>query len=187
MHSRRFPPLYLARVRICRHGKVAAQRFGETRTCRLKSGGIGRSRTGRLFWTGCQSSRISGIDTGGPDRSLRPLLPEMSSRASCRLRHRPAPVVATAPTDPSQFPAAPTTPGVAAPAAAHASCRCQRPDVTVGSVAGVWNVSTGGGVLQGCDAADQIWPRFPRRPAEMPGRHGQCEIVERRRQAAGVL
>ncbi len=101
-----------------------------------------------LSLAGCQSSRMSGINTGPEPLPAAPSgviqqsqLPPPTNPAGTQ--------VATA--DPSQFPAAPTPPGGAAiPAATDPAAAATGPDLTVGSVAGVWNVNVAG---QSCKVA----------------------------------
>ena len=111
----------------------------------LKSGGLAAAALAGLILGGCQSSRISGIDTGGP-APVTAAPAGTIQQSQLPAPTSPAPVVATAPTDPSQFPSAPTTPGT--PAAGTQVAAASGPDVTVGSVAGVWSVSTGGGACK---------------------------------------
>ena len=103
-----------------------------------------------LGLAGCTSSRLSG------DNSLEPLTAAPSGVV--QQSQLPPPTKPTAPqvatTDPSQFPAAPTTPGAASATTATgtqvASAAPSGPDLTVSGVAGVWNVNVAG---QSCKVA----------------------------------
>ncbi len=100
---------------------------------------------------GCQSSRISGIDTGPEPITAAPTgvvqqsqLPPPTNPTGTQ--------VATA--DPSQFPVAPTNPSLT-PTTPDAGTQVALaeptgPDLTVGSVAGVWSVNVAG---QSCKVA----------------------------------
>jgi hypothetical protein len=101
-----------------------------------------------LLLAGCQSDRISGIDSGPAPIAAAPA----GKVATAPLPAPTAPQVdAAAPvTDPSQFPQAPTAPAVPAPTTDTQVASAAGPDVTVGSVAGVWNVSLSG---QNCKVA----------------------------------
>lgn len=134
----------------------------------IKSGGIAAIALAGLLVSGCQSSRISGIDTGGPEPiAAAPAGNVQQSQLPAPTA--PAPVVATAQTDPAQFPTAPTTPGVAAPAAATQVASANAPDVTVGSVAGVWSVSTGGGSCKVATPQTKYGQGFRAGPLKCPG------------------
>ena len=107
---------------------------------------------GMLVLAGCQSDRMSGIDTAPSPVAAAPA-------GNVQQTQLPPPSKPAAPpmTDPAQFPAAPATPAVTAPAtpgitdpAAGVQVAANAPDVTVGSVAGVWNVNISG---QGCKVA----------------------------------
>ena len=99
---------------------------------------------------GCTSTRFS------DNNALEPL--PAAPSGVVQQSQLPPPTKPTAPqlasTDPSQFPAAPTTPGGAAtPGAAGAQVADTAPsgpDLTIGSVAGVWNVNVAG---QSCKVA----------------------------------
>ncbi|MGL4489814.1 MAG: protease inhibitor Inh/omp19 family protein [Rhizobiaceae bacterium] len=98
-----------------------------------------------LLVSGCQSDRISGIDSGPAPVAAAPA--GTVTAAPLPSPAAPKPVV----TDPSAFPTAPTAPvDATAPAAAAEVASAAGPDVTVGSVAGVWNVSLAG---QSCKVA----------------------------------
>ena len=136
----------------------------------LKSGGLAAAALAGLILGGCQSSRISGIDTYAPV-GPGPVAAAPAGTVQ-QSQHReppsPAPVVATAPTDPSQFPTAPTTPG--APAATGTQvATASGPDVTVGSVAGVWSVSTGGGGCKVATPHTKYGQGFRAGPLKCPG------------------
>lgn len=137
----------------------------------LKSGGLAAAALAGLILGGCQSSRISGIDT------YRPVNPAPVTAAPAGTVQQsqlpapssPAPVIATAPTDPSQFPAAPTSPAGSAPAAGTQVAAAGGPDVTVGSVAGVWSVSTGGGACKVATPQTKYGQGFRAGPLKCPG------------------
>jgi Protease inhibitor Inh len=103
-----------------------------------------------LGLAGCQSSRVGNYTAIDP-------LPAAPSGV-VQQSQLPPPTKPTAPqvaaTDPSQFPAAPTTAGGAtasgAPGTQVASAAPSGPDLTVGGVAGVWNVNVAG---QSCKVA----------------------------------
>ena len=96
---------------------------------------------GALLLAGCQSDRISGIDTGPT-----PVAPAPAGNVQQTQLPPPAKPNVPAVTDPTQFPAAPTTPSTTPPAAPADGTQIASaaPDVTIGSVAGVWNVNAGG-------------------------------------------
>lgn len=133
----------------------------------LKSGGLAAAALAGLILGGCQSSRISGIDTGGP-APVTAAPAGTIQQSQLPAPTSPAPVVATAPTDPSQFPAAPTTPGVPEPTGTQVAA-ASGPDVTVGSVAGVWNVSTGGGGCKVATPQTKYGQGFRAGPLKCPG------------------
>lgn len=115
---------------------------------RIVSSGLSTLALVALVLSGCQSSRITGIDTAPPPVYSAPA----GTVASAPLPAPTAPKPVTPPvTDPSAFPTAPTAPAVTTPTApATQVASASGPDVTVGSVAGVWNVSLAG---QSCKVA----------------------------------
>ncbi|MGB8819057.1 MAG: AprI/Inh family metalloprotease inhibitor [Rhizobiaceae bacterium] len=135
----------------------------------IKSGGLAAIAMASLLIAGCQSSRISGIDTSYEPVAAAPAGNVQQSQLP--VPTAPAPVTATAPTDPAQFPTAPTTPGAAAPAPAPASqiASANAPDVTIGSVAGVWSVSTGGGSCKVATPQTKYGQGFRAGPLKCPG------------------
>ncbi|PSJ62061.1 protease inhibitor Inh/omp19 family protein [Pseudaminobacter soli (ex Li et al. 2025)] len=96
-----------------------------------------------LAASGCQSSRISSLDT-----QPAPLVPAPTGQVTSG---QLPPPVAPGVTDPSQFPAAPGAGGTQVAGLPPASGPAANgPAITAGSVAGVWNASVGG---QNCRVA----------------------------------
>ena len=90
-----------------------------------------------LALAGCQSERFSSVDT-------RPAPLPPAPAGAVTASQLPAPA-APAATSPSGFPEAPTAPGAAAdPTQIAAAPPPDAPEVTTGSVAGVWNASVAG-------------------------------------------
>jgi hypothetical protein len=107
-----------------------------------------------LAMAGCQSSRMSSIDTGPEPVGAAPTGVVEQSQLPAPTNPKGTQMAAT---DPAQFPTAPTTP--AAPSAqaqgtqvasAATAAAPSGPDLTVGGVAGVWGVNVGG---QNCKIA----------------------------------
>jgi hypothetical protein len=94
-----------------------------------------------LALAGCQSSRMSSLDT-----RPAPLAPAPAGQVTTG--QLPPPVAPGTPADPSQFPAAPD--GGTQMAALPAQPPANAPDLSAGSVAGVWNASVAG---QSCRVA----------------------------------
>jgi hypothetical protein len=88
-----------------------------------------------LLAGGCNSSRFSSMNDSRP----APLPAAPSGTVTARTLPPPA---TPAPTDPAQFPEAPTD--VAATSAALDAAAASAPELTTGSVAGVWNASVSG-------------------------------------------
>jgi hypothetical protein len=98
-----------------------------------------------LSLAGCQSSRFGSIDSGGP----APLVAAPSGTVAASQLPPPQPAPGT--TSPDAFPEAPTGPeGVAQSEDELQLAAASAPDITPGSVAGVWNASVGG---QSCRVA----------------------------------
>jgi hypothetical protein len=133
----------------------------------LKSGGLAAAALAGLILAGCQSSRISGIDTYSPANPAPVTAAPAGTIQQSQLPapSSPAPVVAT---DPSQFPAAPTTPGAPATDGTQIAA-ASGPDVTVGAVAGVWSVSTGGGAGKVATPQTKYGQGFRAGPLKCPG------------------
>lgn len=122
---------------------------------------------------GCQSSRMSDIDTAPAPLPAAPSgvvqqsqLPPPTNPAGTQVAN----------VDPAQFPAAPTsptatktltptTPAVAAPPAAAAT----GPDLTVGGIAGVWNVSVAGQSCKVATPQTKYGQGFRAGPLKCPG------------------
>lgn len=100
-----------------------------------------------LAIAGCQSSRFSGLDTRQPAPA-----PLAASPSGTVTAGQLPPPVQPGTTDPSQFPVAPGTDGTlpAEGTQVAAAPPTDAPDVTAGSVAGVWNASVSG---QSCRVA----------------------------------
>ncbi len=116
---------------------------------RAISGGFTAVALVATMLAGCQSDRISGIDTGPAPVAAAPA----GTVSSAPLPAPSAPKPITPPvTDPSAFPSAPAAPTTATePTTPNTQvASATGPDVTVGSVAGVWNVSLAG---QSCKVA----------------------------------
>lgn len=131
------------------------------------------SLSATLFMAGCQSDRISGIDTYSP-ASPSPVTAAPSGNVQQSQLPPPSKPAAPAVTDPTQFPSAPTTPQIeTAPAATAPAAGTQvaanAPDVTVGAVAGVWNVSTGGASCKVATPQTKYGQGFRAGPLRCPG------------------
>jgi Protease inhibitor Inh len=133
----------------------------------LKSGGLAAAALAGLILGGCQSSRISGIDTYSPAGPAPVTAAPAGTIQQSQLPAptSPAPVVAT---DPSQFPTAPTSPDAPATDGTQIAA-ASGPDVTVGSVAGVWSVSTGGGACKVATPQTKYGQGFRAGPLKCPG------------------
>lgn len=126
-----------------------------------------------LGLAGCQSSRMSGIDTAPEPLTAAPSgvvqqsqLPPPTNPAGTQ----------TAATDPSQFPTAPTAPAgtkvltPAAPAAGtQVAAAATGPDLTVGAVAGVWNVNVAGQSCKVATPQTKFGQGFRAGPLKCPG------------------
>jgi Protease inhibitor Inh len=102
-----------------------------------------------LMLAGCQSDRINGIDTAPTPVYSAPA----GTVASAPLPAPTAPKPIVPPvTDATQFPSAPTPPvSAATPTVPNTQvASATGPDITIGAVAGVWNVSLSG---QSCKVA----------------------------------
>ncbi len=91
-----------------------------------------------LTVSGCQSARFGSLDT----RSPAPLTPAPSGTVMSSQLPPPS-----GPTGPNAFPTVPGTETAGDPAAAAAefeTAAAEAPDVTAGSVAGVWNATVAG-------------------------------------------
>ncbi len=127
-----------------------------------------------VLLAGCQSDRISGINTNYEPIQAAPAgnvqqsqLPAPSS---------PPPVTATAPvTDGAQFPAAPVAPGGAATDAGTQIASTSGPDVTIGSVAGVWSVNTAGQSCKVATPQTKYGQGFRAGPLKCPGDMGNVK------------
>lgn len=109
----------------------------------LKSHGIVAGALA-LALAGCQSDRFSQLDTRQP-------APLAAAPAGTVTAGQLPPPVQPGTTDPSQFPAAPVTDAATTPDPAQVAALGQNaPDITAGSVAGVWNASVAG---QSCRVA----------------------------------
>lgn len=126
-----------------------------------------------LFVAGCQSDRIGGIDTYSPV-SPSPVTAAPSGNVQQSQLPPPSKPDTPAVTDPAQFPTAPTSPQTpATPSATDPAAGTQvasnAPDVTVGSVAGVWNVNTGGASCKVATPQTKYGQGFRAGPLKCPG------------------
>ena len=125
-----------------------------------------------LLLAGCQSDRINGINT-----TYEPLPAAPAGNVQQNQLPAPAsppPVTATAPvTDGTQFPAAPAAPGGTDPSVQIASA--SGPDVTIGSVAGVWSVSTAGQSCKVATPQTKYGQGFRAGPLKCPGDMGNVK------------
>ena len=121
-----------------------------------------------LLLAGCQSDRMSGINT---TYEPIPAAPAGNVQQS-QLPAPSSPPPVTAPvTDASQFPTAPTAPaGVTDPGTQVAAA--SGPDVTIGSVAGVWSVSTAGQSCKVATPQTKSGQGFRAGPLKCPGDMG---------------
>jgi hypothetical protein len=129
-----------------------------------------------MLLAGCQSDRISGINTPGPE----PLAPAPAGNVQQSQLPAPAspPPVTTAPiTDATQFPTAPAAPGTTpgAPSAGTQVASASGPDVTIGGVAGVWSVSTGGQSCKVATPQTKYGQGFRAGPLKCPGDMGNVK------------
>lgn len=92
-----------------------------------------------LALAGCQSERFSSMDTRGPAPA-----PLQAAPAGTVTAGQLPPPVQPGTTDPSQFPVAPGTDPTQQPADQVAALGQNAPQITTGSVAGVWNANVGG-------------------------------------------
>ena len=112
----------------------------------MKSHGLVAAALISLALAGCQSERFSRLDTRQPAPA-----PLQAAPAGTVTAGQLPPPVQPGTTDPSQFPAAPVADGtMPADGTQVASAPPNAPDVTAGSVAGVWNASISG---QSCRVA----------------------------------
>lgn len=106
----------------------------------LRTSGILTTALLALALAGCQSQRFSGVDTRGPAPAPLPGAPA----GTVTTGQLPPPVQPGA-TDPSQFPPPPGGDHLAGADTQIAAAPPQdAPDVSTGSVAGVWNASVSG-------------------------------------------
>jgi hypothetical protein len=123
-----------------------------------------------LAVAGCQSSRISGIDTGPEPVAAAPTGVVQQSQL-------PAPTNPKGtPANPAAFPVAPATPAApAAPApgtqvaSAATAAAPSGPDLTVGSVAGVWGVNVAGSNCKIATPQTKYGQGFRAGPLKCPG------------------
>ena len=130
---------------------------------------------GSLLVAGCQSDRISGIDT-----APTPVMAAPAGSVQQSQLPPPSKPAGMAMTDPSQFPPAPTVPGAAttvpgatvpgttAPAGG-VQVASNAPDVTVGAVAGVWSVNTSGQSCKIATPQTKYGQGFRAGPLKCPG------------------
>ncbi len=130
-----------------------------------------------LLLAGCQSDRISGINTNGP----APLTAAPSGnvqQSQLPAPSSPPPVTTTTTVgDATQFPAAPTAPGGAGtlPADGTQIASASGPDVTIGGVAGVWSVSTAGQSCKVATPQTKYGQGFRAGPLKCPGDMGNVK------------
>ena len=123
---------------------------------------------------GCQSTRISGIDTGPEPVAAAPAGVVQQSQLPPPTNPAGTQVAAV---DPAQFPAAPTTPGgdqnpdPDRASGRHGCCRCKPtgPDLTVGGIAGVWNVNVAGQSCKVATPQTKFGQGFRAGPLKCPG------------------
>jgi hypothetical protein len=129
---------------------------------------------GTLLLAGCQSDRISGIDTGPT-----PIAPAPAGNVQ-QTQLPPPSKPAGQMTDPNQFPSAPVTvttqdpqatPGTAAtgPTDAGTQVASNAPDVTIGAVAGVWSVNVAGQSCKVATPQTKYGQGFRAGPLKCPG------------------
>ncbi len=122
---------------------------------------------------GCQSSRISGIDTGPAPLAAAPTGVVQQSQLPPPTNPAGTQVAAV---DPAQFPAAPTNPGgiktltPTAPAVGtEVAAAPTGPDLTVGGIAGVWNVNVAGQSCKVATPQTKFGQGFRAGPLKCPG------------------
>ncbi len=130
-----------------------------------------------LLLAGCQSTRMDSIDTAPTPVFAAPAgtvtqnqLPAPTSPAPVVAGQTTPGVIAPGMTDPNAFPAAPVAPG--APAAGTQPVQVASAggaDVTVSSVAGVWNVSLGGQSCKVATPQTKYGQGFRAGPLKCPG------------------
>ena len=106
----------------------------------FKTTGVLATAIVALALTGCQSERFSQMDTRGPAPA-----PLQAAPAGTVTAGQLPPPVQPGTTDPSQFPTAPGAQTIPGDPTQMASLPPQGgPEITTGSVAGVWNASVSG-------------------------------------------
>ena len=119
---------------------------------------------------GCQSTRMSDINTAPEPVAAAPAGVVQQSQLPPPTNPTGTPAGAT---DPSKFPAAPTTPGAPAAgtqvASAAAAAAATGPDLTVGGVAGVWNVNVAGQSCKVATPQTRYGQGFRAGPLKCPG------------------
>jgi Protease inhibitor Inh len=127
-----------------------------------------------LALTGCQSSRMSDINTAPEPLTAAPTGVVQQSQLPPPTNPAGTQVAAV---DPSQFPAAPTNPGgiktltPTAPAVGTqvATATPTGPDLTVGGIAGVWNVNVAGQSCKVATPQTKFGQGFRAGPLKCPG------------------
>jgi Protease inhibitor Inh len=169
-------PFYPSNAYLLRRKRHDCRAFGEKFEMPTFKVSLTTAALAALLLAGCQSSRISGIDTQYEPLPAAPAgavqqntLPAPSS---------PPPVTTAAPvTDATQFPTAPAAPGAATAAAVPGTqvASASGPDVTIGGVAGVWSVSTGGQSCKVATPQTKYGQGFRAGPLKCPGDMGNVK------------
>ncbi len=117
---------------------------------KLSRAGVAVAALAALTLAGCNSARMSSINTRGPSTAIaQPLEPAPAGQVASAGQLPPPAGAGAAPADPTAFPSAPTGATAAAPVRT-AAAPAGGPAITPGSVAGVWNATVSG---QGCRVA----------------------------------
>lgn len=151
--------------------------WGVLETMRTMKVGLTTVALAMLFLAGCQSDRISGINTNGP-APLTAAPAGTVQQSQLPAPSSPPPVTTTVPAgDPNQFPAAPAAPGGAGglPADGTQIAAASGADVTIGGVAGVWSVSTGGQSCKVATPQTKYGQGFRAGPLKCPGDMGNVK------------
>lgn len=168
-------PFYPANAYLLRRNNFVRRAFGELFEMRTLKVSLTTVALTTLLLAGCQSDRISGINT--PYERL-PAAPAGNVQQSQLPAPTAPPAVTTAPvTDASQFPAAPTAPGtgVAGTDPATQLASATGPDVTISGVAGVWSVSTAGQSCKVATPQTKYGQGFRAGPLKCPGDMGNVK------------
>jgi hypothetical protein len=117
---------------------------------RVSRAGVALVALGALTLAGCNSARMSSIDTRPQSTVAQPLEPAPAGQVASAGQLPPPGAPGLPPADPAAFPAAPTGETLTPPTQTAAATPPSGPAIAAGSVAGVWNATVAG---QGCRVA----------------------------------